>query len=370
MIRFAENCAKDTVNGNMKFFQNSSKDKLAKAKKIISRYFERAEDDFLIEPITGGASTREYFRVIIPRLPTHASGVLMLQDKRFNLADSDFYQVADLLRRLNLPAPMIYQEFSKDGAFYLQDLGIVHLHDLVAEVKDDDEFVASLYEQAIDHLIVLQTRAKAYSKGIKAFERAFDQEKLLWEMDFMLKHFASSFASWAPGKAEKDILDKFFGELVSQIAALPRVLCHRDYHSKNLLLWNEQLFIIDFQDARMGPHVYDLVSLLGDSYVEIGSGLRHRLISYYADKHPEFDQTKLDLLFEQYSLVAIQRHLKHLGTFGYLESMGDKSSVQYIPGTIAFIEDNLAKFPETKDAALILRDLFRKAESRVKEGEQ
>ena len=354
----------------MKFFSPSSKDKMAKAKKIITKYFHREENDFLIEPITGGASTREYFRVIMPRLPTHATGVLMLQDKRFSLADSDFYQVSEILRKLNLPAPLIYQEFSRDGAFYLQDLGSVHLHDLVSEVMDDEEFVAGLYEQAIDHLVVLQTRAKHYSKGVKAFERAFDEKKLMWEMDFMMKHFASSFAGWKPDKSQLKALQKFFAELVAQISALPRVFCHRDYHSKNLLLWNELLHIIDFQDARLGPHVYDLVSLLGDSYVEVSSAMRHRLISYYAENHPEFSGDSINLLYEQYSLVALQRHLKHLGTFGYLESIGDDSSIQYVPRTIAYIEENLAKFNETKEAALVLKELFSAAQERIDRGEQ
>ena len=46
------------------------------------------------------------------------------------------------------------------------------------------------------------------------------------------------------------------------------MLCHRDYHSRNLMLHERQLYIIDFQDARMGPDTYDLVSLLRDSYVD------------------------------------------------------------------------------------------------------
>ena len=47
------------------------------------------------------------------------------------------------------------------------------------------------------------------------------------------------------------------------------MLCHRDYHSRNLMLHDEPLYIIDFQDARMGPDTYDLASLLRDSYVDL-----------------------------------------------------------------------------------------------------
>ena len=56
--------------------------------------------------------------------------------------------------------------------------------------------------------------------------------------------------------------------IAEELAAEPRVLCHRDYHSRNLMLHEVSLYIIDFQDARMGPDTYDLVSLLRDSYVD------------------------------------------------------------------------------------------------------
>ena len=61
------------------------------------------------------------------------------------------------------------------------------------------------------------------------------------------------------------------------------MLCHRDYHSRNLMLHGGALYIIDFQDARIGPDTYDLVSLLRDSYVDLpdatGRGARSRTSS-------------------------------------------------------------------------------------------
>ena len=54
------------------------------------------------------------------------------------------------------------------------------------------------------------------------------------------------------------------------------MLCHRDYHSRNLMLHDGSLYIIDFQDARMGPDTYDLVSLLRDSYVDLSAAAGRR----------------------------------------------------------------------------------------------
>mgnify|MGYP000452784728 CR=1 FL=1 len=69
--------------------------------------------------------------------------------------------------------------------------------------------------------------------------------------------------------------------LAKKLDACERVLCHRDYHVRNIMLKNEKIYWIDFQDARMGPHSYDVVSLVRDSYVNITWETRKNLFSYY-----------------------------------------------------------------------------------------
>ena len=69
--------------------------------------------------------------------------------------------------------------------------------------------------------------------------------------------------------------------IIEELASEPRVLCHRDYHSRNLMLHEGRLYIIDFQDTRMGPDTYDLVSLLRDSYVDLPEQTVSELIAYF-----------------------------------------------------------------------------------------
>ena len=69
--------------------------------------------------------------------------------------------------------------------------------------------------------------------------------------------------------------------IVEELASEPRVLCHRDYHSRNLMLHDGSLYIIDFQDARMGPDTYDLASLLRDSYVDLTPQQVDELIAFF-----------------------------------------------------------------------------------------
>lgn len=339
-------------------FKKSGEKKLKKAKKIVSRHFEALAQDTIVEPMRGGASNRDYFRVFLPRMPVNNSCVLMLMDRAFRLESFDYYQLSELFRKINLPVPQILQEFSGQGGILLQDVGVSHLNDLVVDSPEDTVMIETLYKQAIDHLLVMQRRAGEYSQGVNAFGRAFDGKKLGWELDFTRKHFIKGFAGYPLKGSDKKTYQKFCSELCAQIAALPRVLCHRDYHSLNLMLWREQLYILDFQDARMGPRLYDMVSLLGDSYVDLGNTMRYSLLRYFAEKHPEYDADDMKRVYEEYTLIALQRHLKHLGTFGMLHKKGFAEAVKHIPLTIGYLRENLSKFEELEKPALLLGKVF------------
>ena len=135
--------------------------------------------------------------------------------------------------------------------------------------------------------------------------------------------------------------------MVQELAAEPRVLCHRDYHSRNLMLHDGSLYIIDFQDARMGPDTYDLVSLLRDSYVDITDASVDDLIAYFlALKTATAPQPTRDEFRRRFDLMALQRNLKALGTFGY-QTITRRNTVyiQYIPRTLRYAKTNLEKYP-------------------------
>jgi aminoglycoside/choline kinase family phosphotransferase len=149
--------------------------------------------------------------------------------------------------------------------------------------------------------------------------------------------------------------------MAQDLAAEPRVLCHRDYHSRNLMLHRGQLYIIDFQDARMGPDTYDLVSLLRDSYVDLPEQTVNELIAYFlalkgkAETEREFR--------ERFDLMALQRNLKALGTFGYqTTARRNPVYIQYIPRTLKFVRDNLerhGRFSRLQDILAYHVDEFR-----------
>jgi aminoglycoside/choline kinase family phosphotransferase len=229
------------------------------------------------------------------------------------------------------------------GLLILEDLGDVTLQAHLGAAAMADH--AALYRQAVNFIAVIQRRGRELTSSAYApYRVAFDIEKLTWEMDFFVKHFLEGYRGLHIQAGERTALREELGAIVEELAAEPRVLCHRDYHSRNLMLKEGRLYIIDFQDARLGPDTYDLVSLLRDSYVDINENALEDLIAYFlaligaADREREFRQ--------RFDLMALQRNLKALGTFGYQTTVRQNPVyIQYMPRTIRYVRDNLRRYP-------------------------
>jgi aminoglycoside/choline kinase family phosphotransferase len=116
------------------------------------------------------------------------------------------------------------------------------------------------------------------------------------------------------------------------------------------MLHDSQLYIIDFQDARMGPDTYDLVSLLRDSYMDFSEREVDELIAFFlalrgvgADR-PGADQ-EADTFRRRFDLMALQRNLKALGTFGFqTTARANPVYIQYIPRTLAYVRHNTERY--------------------------
>ena len=156
-----------------------------------------------------------------------------------------------------------------------------------------------------------------------------------------------------PAAAEREALHEELVAIAEPLAAEPRVLCHRDYHSRNLMLHRQALYIIDFQDARLGPDTYDLVSLLRDSYIDLPERSVDELIAYFLAL---IGRASNETAFrERFDLMALQRNLKALGTFGFQTvSRGNTVYIQYIPRTLTYVRDNLRRHARFERLATLL----------------
>jgi aminoglycoside/choline kinase family phosphotransferase len=176
---------------------------------------------------------------------------------------------------------------------------------------------------------------------------AFDVEKLTWELEYFTNHYLVAYRGATFAGGERDDLRAEWAAIVRELAAEPRVLCHRDYHSRNLMLHEGSLYIIDFQDARLGPDTYDLVSLLRDSYVDLASSQVDELIAFFRALKGQTRSTAAEAaeFRRRFDLMALQRNLKALGTFGFMATARNNPVyIQYIPRTVNYVKANLAKY--------------------------
>ncbi len=121
--------------------------------------------------------------------------------------------------------------------------------------------------------------------------------------------------------------------------AQPQALLHRDYHSRNIMIKNSELVLIDFQDARMGPYTYDIASLAIDPYVDIDDQFRSNLVEEYYNLVKDLVKVSRQDYLRHYSLCYLQRGIKMLGTFSYQKTeKGKDTYLKYIPNTVKNIK--------------------------------
>jgi hypothetical protein len=308
-------------------------------RQYLSERQPRLAADAQVVPLSGDASTRRYYRLMAPG----RSHVLALYPEPFVPEELSYLTVHSLLVACGLPVPATIDVDGARGVVLQEDLGDQTLQELLRSRGDGRR--EALYREAVDQIARLQRKARGGPQQPACFGIAFDIEKLSWELHYFQKHFLEGLREADPSVEDRAVLSEAFHQLSQEIASWPRVLCHRDYHSRNLMPHAGRLYWIDFQDARMGPVSYDLASLLRDAYLdvpeELQEDLKERLRQQAAPEEPR------EVFRRRYDLMCVQRNLKALGTFGYMATVRQNPVyLQYIPRTLEHARHNLTRYPE------------------------
>ncbi|MEE8483220.1 MAG: phosphotransferase [Nitrospinota bacterium] len=324
--------------------------------------------DFDLEPLAGDASQRSYFRLrfkgenAIPK-----TLVLMKAAAPFDAENDDFLKLHSFLYKCMVPVPEIFFVKPERGMIYLEDLGDTLLSDACERL--DEGGIFEHYRKALDILLSIQlegSRALKKDDANPALSRRFDTGKYMEELDFTTRHFIKGHLKKELSQKDEKRLNALYMNIVKPIENEPLFLSHRDYHSRNIMVKDGKLFVIDFQDARMGPLQYDLASLLFDSYLELEEKMRYALLGYYTKRlgsasAPISTSTSMDgkkdgEFISMLYRVSLQRNLKALGTFGYQASAKNNDFyLQFVQRTINYIRQNIMRFGEfNKDAKWIV----------------
>ena len=311
-------------------------------------------DQFEVFQLAGDASARRYCRVVAGE----ESWVLMVWEPFKNDGNYPFLSVLEHFGKHGVAVPKVAGLSPEEGLVLLEDLG-----DLTLERKfwenQSHQMAMPFYRQTIDELIKMHYPATFDRNNCTAFKLEFDVEKLMWEMNYGRDHLLVGLCGAKLSDADKRELETVFTKVCTTLHAEPKFIAHRDYHSRNVMIKHGKARIIDFQDARLGPIQYDLVSLLRDSYVDMKDSMADTLIEMYLGKSKEylpkdFSREKFDRIYE---LQSIQRCFKACGSFAsFYHQRQDHRYLKYLPGTLRRVMKAINEFPEYKVFADVLID--------------
>jgi aminoglycoside/choline kinase family phosphotransferase len=318
------------------------------------------------EAMPGGASTRRYFRGRVPAgtvvgmyVPDGAK-----PDEVGKAAGAPvrwpFLEVRDLLASRGVDVPRVLGEDTARGWVLLEDLGDDTLAAFLAAHPARKE---ELYVRAVGDLAQAQQALSNLGPGSVVASRAFDEDLLLWEIHHF-REWALEARGITLSPGDRATFDAVARRLATRIAAGPRVFVHRDYQSRNLMVrrdsddmvrrdrddgeWSS-LCWIDFQDALLGPRVYDLVALLNDSYQTFDRPFIEARLDEYVRAARLGADARGDI-GREFDRVTVQRKLKDAGRFVFIDRVKKNGSfLKFVEPTIAKARASLGRLGDDED---------------------
>lgn len=300
---------------------------------LMNTRLSQAQCDWLTTQLKSSPSKSEVligdgsFRTF-SRLWSEKSTYILIQDPTWQQT-RDYRIHRDFLANHKIPVPTFIGESPELGLLLMEDLGSTLLQALLhSPTQKKNVFLLDL----IEILAALHSSTFPVPAQIPAHARSFDIEKLSGELFFTETHLITGFLglpSW--GSVEKTAV-RTLAQRVAQIR--PLCFCHRDFHSRNVMVTPTGLKLIDFQDARMGPAQYDLASLLFDPYVPLSTTERLSMKTTYETKvkpTPLGKQISWNTFDSDLQWCGFQRMLKTAGSFASFKTrFGKDSHLKYI----------------------------------------
>ena len=300
--------------------------------------------------IKGDASFRKFFRKSNNNL--NSIVVFAKKEKKNNLLIYD--AINKILIKNGILAPKLYYENYKEDYIEIQDFGDKTIFNILRK-KNINQF--DYFKKIV---ILLNKIQLIKNKKIKTFKNKnytipkYDKKILIKEANLFCDWYAKKKLSKTKNKKFSKEFRKITIKLASNLKLSNNVFVHRDFHISNLMLADNQIGIIDSQDALIGNKAYDLASLIDDVRLETSTNLKNKIYNFYIKKQKKLDIHKFKNDFE---ILSILRNLKIIGIFTRLYIRdGKKDYLKLIPYAWRLI---YLRINENKDF-LDLKDLLNK----------
>ncbi len=305
---------------------------------LISLFEKWADEKSLSSyQLPQSGSTRLYFRIISKNKT--AVGVFN-NNRKENIA---FITFTKCFLNTGLNVPQIYDADLSNNIYLLQDLGDYTLFNFIQEKDTGNNQILSIYKNVIDQLIKFQVVAGKDIDYNVCYPRAsFDKQSILWDLNY----FKYYFLKLAKINFDEQELENDFNSLANYLLTTDcNYFMYRDFQSRNIMLFNNLIYFIDYQGGRKGALQYDLASLLYQAKADLPQNIRNELLNYYIDKAKTIININKREFVEFYYAYVLIRIIQVLGAYGYRGFYEKKSyfiqSIPYAIENLKYVTDNI-----------------------------
>jgi len=309
----------------------------------VRRQWEEGCQSVSLQPVSGDASFRRYFR--FNREGRSYVAVDAPSDKEDNPA---FISLSNFLSHHGVRSPEVLASDLTQGFLLLEDFG-----DQLLLPKLDPSSVDQHYAEALDVLLKMQQiDCNADESLLGYLMPLYSQPALRAELDLFSEWFLGGYLGMTLSADEQSLLSDAFVKLEQSALSQPQVFVHRDFHARNIMLLDGgDLGIIDFQDGVLGPVSYDLVSLLRDCYIRWPLAQTHAWVEGYWRDLKKGGLIDDSVAFKQFlkwfDWMGLQRHLKVAGVFARLCLRDGKPAyLADVPRVMSYILDVVRQYDE------------------------
>ena len=301
--------------------------------------------EFSLAPASADASFRRYFRFGLPDCTLIAMDAPPQQENC-----QPFMHVAELFAAAGVNVPRGVAQDLAQGFLLLTDLG-----DATYLSALNDKSAGPLYRDAVGALIKIQLASRPDELP------EYDASLLMREMNLFPEWYVGRHIGTTLTDAQQATLQQTFDVLVANIRAQGRVYVHRDYHSRNLMICDDNPGILDFQDAVYGAITYDLVSLLRDAYI---CWEEEQVLDWAVRYWEKAEKAGLPVphdisgFYRDFEWMGAQRHLKVLGIFARLYHRdGKEGYLKDLPLVMDYLRRVCERYVELRPLLRLLDDL-------------
>lgn len=297
-----------------------------------------AEQSYALTPLGGDASFRRYLRLDVEGHP-----YMVMDAPPEKESVDEFISVAEFLAGKSVRVPKIVAKDQAQGFLVLEDFG-----DELLSTRLNEETVNGLYTQAMRQIVQMQSIQPEYPVPL------YDDALLEREMNLFSEWFLPNLGIELT-EEKQQLWETTKANVKAAVLSQPQGFVHRDYHSRNLMVLDGEadFGVIDFQDAVVGAHSYDLVSIIRDAYVawpeEQVSGWISDFLAMQQSAGINTDMTA-EQMAHDVNIMGVQRQLKVLGIFVRLSERDGKTGyLANLPQVFDYLLYECAILPELSE---------------------